>query len=691
MIRSGKHHLITRRVPAPGSASSRLVVFGFLSLLLLVSLGVTAAASVPARNPAQVLETAPGPNGGPVEGTSITAAGRWAFVINSPACRVFVYELDFASMEYLYRQRIDAPRSGTCSTGRFGAVASASGEVLIVGAPNTQRRPGGSTRRNGAFYMYALGDDGVWAAKIPQSSLLGRRFPPQNQRNQNFGFALSISRISADDDRYLVVAGAPNHDPSPGGNQLTNAGQISVFDYDVSDDINGAADPNGALRLIGVVDGDTENENLGFAVTVSSPFVLAGAPGYDDDPSDALVPGRLLVVNSDDFDLNGDLAPGQRTFLSASDTEQLGQEVSLSSKVLLGASLTNGRAWAITGPENNRSYTLTSDLFRNEGGDVSGSQPAALGVVPFGGSIFRDPLTDVIGTNVANPGDGIVVDISLDPDVPTGDNSDLGIDIRLTREALWFANAAASRAIYYQFPCGFGTRLRSDPPQYQLLSVPCDLPANTTYGELFPDIGDTTKIRIYRFDETFGSPDRSFIEMRDGSAVLTPEHARYGFFMISAEDRYFAIPGTDQLSALPTFTASEPIPTDFAVPLDWPVRRVFKTPLKTGSFSPDADKRLVIAANRFPRAFDFADLTVTETPAGGVPDTRSIADSNFVEPSGWVYDPQPGVANPYVAVSGTPGMDRTRIRPYEAFYVRLTESGVDGTAATVILNIPQVE
>lgn len=212
-----------------------------------------------------------------------------------------------------------------------------------------------------------------------------------------------------------------------------------------------------------------------------------------------------------------DLAPGQRTFLSASDTEQLGQEVSLSSKVLLGASLTNGRAWAITGPENNRSYTLTSDLFRNEGGDVSGSQPAALGVVPFGGSIFRDPLTDVIGTNVANPGDGIVVDISLDPDVPTGDNSDLGIDIRLTREALWFANAAASRAIYYQFPCGFGTRLRSDPPQYQLLSVPCDLPANTTYGELFPDIGDTTKIRIYRFDETFGSIAKLELHSKQGA------------------------------------------------------------------------------------------------------------------------------------------------------------------------------
>lgn len=76
---------------------------------------------------------------------------------------------------------------------------------------------------------------------------------------------------------------------------------------------------------------------------------------------------------------------------------------------------------------------------------------------------------------------------------------------------------------------------------------------------------------------------------------------------------------------------------------------------------------------------------------GPVQPDRSIADSNFVEPSGWVYDPQPGVANPYVAVSGTPGMDRTRIRPYEAFYVRLTESGVDGTAATVILNIPQVE
>ena len=181
--------------------------------------------------------------------------------------------------------------------------------------------------------------------------------------------------------------------------------------------------------------------------------------------------------------------------------------------------------------------------------------------------------------------------------------------------------------------------------------------------------------------------------MRDPSEELTPEHARYGFLMISAEDRYFAVPGADVLGGPlpPTFTASDPIPSDFAVPLDWPVRRVFKTPLKTGSFSPDADKRFVIAANRFPRAFDFADLTVTETPDGGVPDTRFIADSNFVEPSGWVYDPQPNVSNPYVAVSGTPGMSRTSIRPYEAFYVRLKETGVDGTAATVILNIPQVE
>ncbi len=681
-------------------------------LTVLLPIAATEASEpLPARQPLQVLIDAPAGGGDPVVGSSITAAGRYAFVVNTPQCRVFVYELDFATMNYEFRQRVDAPGgpNGPCGTGRFGTVASASGEVLIVGAPGTRRTP---TQRgivdNGAFFMFVLTDIGgtkSWVPKGPNFRL-GRRFPPQDQAGQQFAAALSISRISPDDDKYLVVAGAPFYDvPSAGGGALLiDAGQITVYSYDISDD--GPTSP--ALNPLGVVNGDTASENLGFAVTASNPFVLAGAPGQ---PGNA---GRLLVVNSTDFntnqpDLTARLDPADRVYLAAAETEQLGQEVSLSPKVVLGASVTNGRAWEINGAGTGRSYTLVDAPFRNDGGDVSGSQPAAIGVVPFGGSIYRDPLSDEVGTTIFDPRDAIPVDVAAElniPDPPTNpDAADLGVDIRLTREALWFANAAANRAVYYQYPCGFGTRLTDR--QYTLLTIPCDLPAGTTYQQLFGGaingdtvtIGERSKVRVFRYDPDQSNPDRTFTEVTDPNEPIG-SLARNSFLVIYADRRYFAVPGglggsANELpgflgttgSGSPSLPATDFLPLAFSASVQRYAPVLLKAAGTTLPAKAPGQDRFVLVGNSYPRAFDINDLVMD---VGGV---RNLFGASGVLPNDrtvYVYDPQAGTANPYQPITATPGFSAS-IRPYQGFYLTLRAFVASDPTPAVTLYIPQVE
>ncbi len=700
-------------------------------LIFLATLPTFLAAAEPARLAREVLtEEVIAGETVPVGGTSITAAGPWAFVINSPLCTIFIYKLDYTSMRYSYDQALAAPRVASCALGRFGTVASASGDVLMIGAPGSilTSQPPLRLDNSGAFYLYAVDDQGIWAPKglVGVVGRLGRRYPPQPQQDQEFGSAVSISRIAPDDDKYLLVGGAPTYDSGTNAvaqdnylpdckNQTPLAagcdvGLVALYSYDLSED----TETNNGVELLGYVEGTEPGQNLGFAVTAGNPYALAGAPGTDSSP------GKLLIIDKREAQTNGDGFDNLVWLAGDANTDQLGQEVSLSGTLVLGSSKSNARSWRIDETGGTRNYVLQPSIYASNGGDVSGSQPAAIGVIPSGATIYRDPLSDDPATG-SDTGDAVLLDVKQDlrdgnvGNTSDDDLADLGLDIRLTREALWFANEAAQRAVYYQYPCGFGQRLVNR--KYSLISIPCDLPQGTTYGELFGGtinganvtIGDRSLIRLYRYDRSQTNPDRTFTEVvTDG--VIPDDVLRNSFLVIYADRRYFAIPdGLGSSNGTPSFLGidSDPNGRGAAVNADDAkftavanaglganVRRFAPVELKPAN-TDVSDKPFVMVSNLYPRAFDVNNLVIEVIdPPSGVDVVELFRNQglNPAEGTVYVYDPQALASNPYLPITatGTPGFDQ-RIAPYQGFYVQLKEFIASEQGAEVILYIPQEE
>ncbi|NRB72119.1 MAG: hypothetical protein HRU51_09425, partial [Xanthomonadales bacterium] len=517
-----------------------------------------------------------------------------------------------------------------------------------------------------------------------------------------------------------------------------------------------AGPANNGLTLLGWETGTERLQQFGFAVTASYPYVLVGAPGSTaaGDGSGPRV-GGLFVIDA----TSALVAPNQvataataaqttRGF-SAIDkllgtatgslpaTDQLGQEVSLPGDRLFGASKSTARTWTISGSVNPRSYTPVNQDYPSDGGDVSGRAPASFGVLASGANIFRDPINDVLAS------DGINIDVLADiannaipappnPPSPATGIEDVGEDIRLVRETLWFANREAGntigeaaplnplagtegRAFYYQYPCGFGQRLVDR--KYSLISIPCDLPQGTTYGELFGGtinganvtIGDRNLIRLYRYDRSQTNPDRTFTEVvTDG--VIPDDVLRNSFLVIYADRRYFAIPdGLGSSNGTPSFLGidSDPNGRGAAVNADDAkftaaanaglganVRRFAPVELKPAN-TDVSDKPFVMVSNLYPRAFDVNNLVIEVIdPPSGVDVVELFRNQglNPAEGTVYVYDPQALASNPYLPITatGTPGFDQ-RIAPYQGFYVQLKEFIASEQGAEVILYIPQEE
>ncbi len=543
-----------------------------------------------------------------------------------------------------------------------------------------------------------------------------------------------------------------------------NRGLVAIYEYDAAFDATGpnqgggqdAGPANNGLTLLGWETGTERLQQFGFSVTVSYPYVLVGAPGstaagngsgprvgglYVIDATSALAVPNLVATAptaaqaSRGFGAIDALLGTATGGLPA--TDQLGQEVSLSGDRLFGASKTTARTWTISGSANPRSYTPVNQNYPSDGGDVSGRAPASFGRLTFGANIFRDPINDVLTSDAIEI--NVIADIASNlipvppnPPAPATGIEDIGEDIRLVRETLWFANREAGntigeaaplnplagtegRAFYYQFPCGFGQRLVDR--KYSLISIPCDLPPNTRYSEVFGGvvndptdpvtIGDKTEIRLYRYDRvgSASNPNRSFTEVLVDGPI--PDGLdRYSFLVIYADRRYFAIPGAlgpaDQpplFKGLDADAYGRGAARDASIfsgspaldDLSPSVRRFAPVPLKPSGVDVTAQP-FVMISNQYPRAFELKDVLIELSGgAAGLLELWEAASTNAVEAAVYVYNPQALASNPYEAVVATaiPGF-ATSIQPYQGFYVKLQGLSLN-LAPDATLWVPQVE
>ena len=110
--------------------------------------------------------------------------------------------------------------------------------------------------------------------------------------------------------------------------------------------------------------------------------------------------------------------------------------------------------------KDRRLLLATSCTFTPFDGDVSQSAGvSAFGLLGEGAFIYRDLANDTpadIDAPIPDIGDSIPV---ASAPVISGRSANVGFDIRLVNEFLWFADPLSNRALLTEFPCGYGRKL----------------------------------------------------------------------------------------------------------------------------------------------------------------------------------------------------------------------------------------
>jgi hypothetical protein len=301
--------------------------------------------------------------------------------------------------------------------------------------------------------------------------------------------------------------------------------------------------------------------------------------------------------------------------------------------------------------------------------------------------LINDPCQPPIGGECA-PGDfglGIEADLSTIT-IP----ANLGVDIRLVNEFLWFADPDNRRADLVQFPCGYGRKLER--LKFTIVSIPCELDPNATVEDVFgaalkssEDVyGNAVEGEDYTVWEL--DPARSARgDRRPYRRLGSTDEVQQGkaYWLIALYEQYFSIPS--QVST--QFTTSGVAPP--SVSQDSKVKKVF--PVLTR-----VDSGFELIPNPFTRSFGWNDIgwrTVSGTLHDQTPLEGDLGDAEaagVLESTIYVFRPEFGTGNGYVAISdpnGTPGFPN-KVRPYEGFFIRTL---VDQAFATSELEIPFTE
>jgi len=643
-----------------------LTLSGALAALCLL-IPLSALADVPDRT----LETLDG-----IGGEGVTGDANWSFVVDRASCALSAYLFDYASMDWVFDGVVDVPGTGGnlanfCISSEFGGSSSSAGEVLVVGAPGLQPNGGGglcqdlTPNNRGGFSVYEL-VNGTWTLQtVGNACGPGRNLvvvPGGTSNGDRVGERVSIGRLPGT-DRYVIAVGAPGYDTA--GNN--NVGRYYFYEYNAA---------SGALNLRGFATGTVSNAGLGNAVTINAvgttAYIMVGGPGYGGN-------GRVFVVEiGGTLSLRETLVPA-----GAAPGEDVGQDLSLSDRYALASGLNNAYVWENTGTAASPLYGANPSVeVSTGGGDVS--QSAFIAAFGEGGGLFsgaqvlRDPLLD----------SGRSEEVIVDTGALGGDQSDVGGDIRLIRESLWFANGAADRAILARFPGGFGRRL-DEAFRYEQLSLPCDA-VGKSVSQVFGSLGSSAgsggaDFDLWIYDPADVTTGRPYRRLDDGY-VFSAADADFALWMAVATPGYVAPEDCNGFS-LPDTVYASPRPNG----LPDNVRAHKDVTLPPPALDPRTGDTFarVLVNNPFPRGVAVEDLRYRNA-AGVVKDLAQAEADGELAAILYIYDPDNAGSTTQgyrpVTPSGTPPFN-DRVEAHEGFWVRVLDNG----AAGQVLQVPLVE
>ena len=236
-----------------------------------------------------------------------------------------------------------------------------------------------------------------------------------------------------------------------------------------------------------------------------------------------------------------------------------------------------------------------------------------------------------------------------------------------------------------------------------MCDIPCEISPTATFNDVFGHlgtIGDQTSIRLYVYDPRIPAARRPQIEILDGGltfnslpndpntgAPLDPNF--YGFWVITAQEQYFAVPKGRQ-RASPCHPC-RPITGQVD---DVKTNHSFLVPLPVDPLTGDADGggndiARVMVANPFPRPFKWKELIFAD-----ISGVRAVASFGpQIDPVGYIYDPTSTSGQPYITVGDpgeTPGVT-DEVKPYQGFWV-IVKEGADLTPTSGgQLDVPQMQ
>jgi FG-GAP repeat len=153
-------------------------------------------------------------------------------------------------------QRIIAP--DTTTNDLFGMSMDMQGDYLVVGAPYKAVL---ATTNSGKAYVYKLNSvTGLFELDGQLTHPLGL------STNANFGFSVAVTNRSSITNGVAVAIGTPQQ--SGGG---VSRGTVSIFRRNAAN----------SYIHVNTINGNQDNEYLGFSVDIDSNLVMMGAPNFD--------------------------------------------------------------------------------------------------------------------------------------------------------------------------------------------------------------------------------------------------------------------------------------------------------------------------------------------------------------------------------------------------------------------------
>ncbi len=553
-------------------------------------------------------------------GDGVAISGEWAFVGDHDNCKVTIYKLNYATMEWGDGTDANIPfqtLGNNCNSAGFrgfGASVSQSGNWLVVGAPE-----GSNPQLYGAFHVYEyVQANAQWEAKTGKKGYQGDAAGALDHGE----FGASVSMRDNGGTSKLLLVGAP----TDGANKNNRAGKAYVFTLDES---NG-----GTVTKVGEFTGENAGDNFGLSVTSDGTRFLIGAPQYDaPGATDAGKAYLYSTINSTTAD---------KTYVGVQAGAERGKELSLSStKYML---LSGNIATAYDGTQALPSVPI-KNVGSTNGGDVSQSA-GVVAVARKGSDVLIYPNID---------------DSSATPITIAKNQTNFGEDINLYKDQLIVNGDVSNEAYVYSFPCGMKpTHLVAN--EWAMVSVPCNVSSANIVDLFGDDMGAgndtlcTTSDSAEACNWAMYKDGPHYTGSSNDNVIMTasdPMELGKGYWIIA--DHNVTLQVDDNVQAGRTSITRMAPGND---------------PKYVGSYDaplPDlvaGDEKKVMMGNPFPRAFKWTNLQIGGTSF--VP----LLNNSFYNDTGYVYDnTQSGQPYRAITATGTPGI-ADEIKPYEAFWLK---------------------